>query len=524
MNDVQFLPESYEGSDPDWGRRPDFAQAFDPDTLAAAIEVASTRIEAHLRDDTVRGLVLDRPHDLLAEARALMTSDGAPQFDARRLGQIVDLHIRTAIALNSRGSMARQFSSVIPLSAAYDLVSAMVPQPASFYEAGALANVADKLIAEEFGRWLGWETGGYDMISTTGASLANLTALLAARNARVGQSWSQGVRAGDRGIPAIAIGEDAHYSVARVAGIIGIGQDNLVRLPVNAARQIAVEGAAVALDRARAEGREVFALVASAGSTATGAIDPLAELAALARERNLWFHVDAAHSGAFLVSDRLRPRLRGIEQADSFCLDAHKTLFVPGPCTLLFYREAAKARGAFAQKASYVFEHEEDEVSRFESAAKNFECTKRPSILSLWVAWAMYGRGVFAQKLDRLVAMTLAAHDYLAAEPDFRVAHRPESNILCFEYCPRGLGAERISALQLALRDGVRAAGRFFLSKVELDGRNVLRLVLMNHRIGLGDIADMADEVRRVGREIMAGWAARPHESAPQRPAQPASR
>src|SRR6202000_2697118 len=108
-----------------------------------------------------------------------------------------------------------------------------------------------------------------------------------------------------------------------------------------------------------------------------------------------WFHVDAAHNGAFLVSDRLRERLKGLELADSFCLDAHKTLFVPGLCTLLFYRDPTAARVAFPERPSYLFDPLEDEMSLFQSGVKNFECTKRPSILNLWLMWALYGRQFF---------------------------------------------------------------------------------------------------------------------------------
>ena len=136
------------------------------------------------------------------------------------------------------------------------------------------------------------------------------------------------------------------------AGIAGFGEDAIVVLPVDADRRIDVAAAREVLAAAAAEGREVFCIVASAGSTPTGAIDPLDALADLAAETGAWLHVDGAHAGAFLVSDVLRPRLAGIERADSLCLDAHKTLFVPAACTLLFYRDRSAADSAFAQAAT----------------------------------------------------------------------------------------------------------------------------------------------------------------------------
>jgi L-2,4-diaminobutyrate decarboxylase len=386
----------------------------------------------------------------------------------------------------------------------------MCPQPASFYEAGQLANVADKILQEEFSRWLGWAPGNGDMIVTSGGSLANLTAILAARNDRLPGSWSTGVAKASRQVPMIAVSEDIHYSVDRVAGIIGIGQEGVVRLPLDAKRRICLSSADAMLSNVRAAGGEVFCLVASAGSTPIGAIDPLDGLAHLAQAHGAWLHIDGSHSGAFLVSDRLRPRLQGIERADSFCLDAHKTLFVPALCTLLFYRDRAKARRPFSQEASYVFDDHQDPISLIESGAKNFECTKRPAVLNLWLVWAMYGSRAIADKLEYLVDLTREAYEYLSETPDFRTIHEPESNILCFEHRPKGLPEEHISALQVALRDRIRSDGTFFLSKVEIGGRNVLRIVLMNHEITIDHIADLVVEIRRAAHSIlqMPDWPA----------------
>ncbi|SIS91264.1 pyridoxal phosphate-dependent decarboxylase family protein [Insolitispirillum peregrinum] len=509
-----FLPVSLPASvaSETHGRGCDgLAPAFGEAAFTGALAIAARKVQALLASQEIEGVRLERPHALLAAARSLMVDEAVDAdgmaFDADRFADILDLYLRTGIKVNSRGYMARQFSSVVPVSAVFDLVSAIAPQPASYYEAGQLANVADKLIAEQFAPLIGWEAGTFEMVTTSGASLANMTAVLAARNRRLGQSWQQGVQPqADGRRPAIAIGGDAHFSVSRIAGVIGIGQDQVIRLPLNDRRQVHVEQAAQALEQAAARGLDVFCIVAAAGTTSIGAIDPLPELAALARKWGAWLHVDAAHNGSFLVSDNLRPRLRGLELADSFCLDAHKTLFVPALCTLLFYRDPDSAAAAFPEKASYVFDPLEDEMSLFQSGIKNFECTKRPSILNLWLVWALFGRRLFEQKLDYLVMLTELTHDYLAAQPDFAVMHRPEANILCFTHHPAGLPAERLGDLHLELRNRIRAEGRYFLSKVELDGVTVLRLVMMNHQITMDDVIDMIGEVRRHAREICADW------------------
>lgn len=483
-----------------------FTDAFDVRDFAEAIGIASDKLYELLKNQDIQGVTLERPQVLMAAAKSLMTDDDNARFDPDRFSEILDLYLRTGIKVNSKGYMARQFSSVVPVSAVFDLVSAMAPQPASFYEAGQLANVADKIMAEELGRLLGWEPGHFDMVTTSGASLANLTAVLVARNRHLAESWNNGVAPTPKGRPAIAIGGDAHFSVSRLGGILGIGQNQVIRLPLNSHRQICIESAVTTLDAAAAQGLDVFCIVAAAGSTAIGANDPLAELAILAKARGAWLHVDAAHNGAFLVSDWLRPRLQGLEMADSFCLDAHKMLFVPALCTLLFYRDCDVAGVAFPQQASYVSEVCEDEISQFQSGMKNFECTKRPAILNLWLIWALFGRHFFEEKLNYLVSLTMSVHDYLKTLHDFEVVHSPESNILCFIYRPIGLPEAQVGCLQQALHKRIRAAGRYFLSMVNIDGTTVLRIVIMNHLICLEDIISMTKEIRKHAREILIEW------------------
>ena len=481
-------------------------EAFSMETLKVATETALQALLEYLEDDALAGVKLVPPNELLIQARELMRTEANDcTFRAESFRELIDLYLRTAIHLRSRGYMGRQFSSVLPATSALEMVLAMAPQPASFYEAGQLANVADKIIAEEFGVFLDWAPGTFDMISTSGGALANLTALLAARNSYAPHSWSMGVGNPSGRRLAIATSEDAHYCVSRAAGIMGIGDASIVLLPLNAQRQIDVPGAIRALEAAKIRGFDVFCLVASAGTTSIGAIDPLAGLAHYARSQGIWFHVDAAHGGAMLVSDALRPRLNGIELADSFCLDAHKTLFVPAACTLLFYRDAFASRRAFVQEASYVFDHPEEEMAQFESGSKNFECTKRPSIIELWMVWALYTPQVLATKLEYLVELTSEAYSYFESQPDFRTVNTPEINILCFVYAAPCLPPAALGALQVAIRDRMRADGRYLITKVDIGCQPVLRVVFMNHELRLADVVALADEIRAVGAQIMEG-------------------
>ncbi|MDB5655650.1 MAG: Diaminobutyrate-pyruvate transaminase & L-2,4-diaminobutyrate decarboxylase [Tardiphaga sp.] len=505
LSEQPIALDDFQEQDTDAAPRDPIADLFDPRLFRNNADRISERLEKYLGDASLRGLALTDPALLLQSAKAL-TKPGAdtPEAHQNKLAEIIDLYIETGIQVYSRGYMGRQFSGAFPLAGIVDLVSSIVNQPASFYEAAQLPNVAERIMAEELNRFIGYVPERFTMVTTSGGSLANLTALLAARNDRLPRSWSEGLDvAAGTARPAIAVSADVHYSVTRAAGIIGIGEQQIVRLPINRQGQIEVAEVRAALDDAERRGLKVFCLVASSGTTSVGAFDAIDPLADIAAERDIWLHVDGAHGASLLLCDARRHRLRGIERADSLTWDAHKLLFVPAACTLLFYKNRAKAHGAFRQDASYVFEKRADIYAEFDGAEKNIECTKRPMIMTLWVMWALYGRSPFADKIDYLCRLTAQAHDILTDEPEFEPLHAPESNILCFRHQPAGLRLAELGDFQIEIRNWIRAGGRFFISKVDIDGVAALRVVFMNHEIKPEHVRLLLREIRRVGREIL---------------------
>ncbi len=483
--------------------------AFDPKLFRKHAQIAIDKMERHLADSSIRGLALTDPALLQQAAQALMTAEheGGTDSYQKKLSAIIDLYVKTGIQVHSPGYMGRQFSGAVPAAAVIDLVSSVLNQPSSFYEAGQLPNVAERIMADELNQFIGWDRGRFAMVTTSGGSLANLTALLAARNHKFPRFWSEGgAAAGSQMRPAIAVG-DAHYCITRAAGIMGIGEAQVVRLPLNENKQICVEQVRPALAAAARRGLNVFCLVASAGTTPVGAFDPIDKLAEIARENDIWLHVDGAHGASLLLSDKLRDKLKGIREADSLTWDAHKMLFVPPPCTLLFYRDKEKSLGAFRQDASYVFESKPNLYTELDSAERNFECTKRPLIMGLWVLWTLYGKALFVKKIDYLCRLAQEAYELLWRQPDFEPLHRPEANILCFRYRPRHIScisSQAMSELQVAIKNRVNLRGNFHISKVNIDGVAALRVVMMNHKIVIDHFRMLLDEIRRAEQESLA--------------------
>lgn len=479
---------------------------FDPQIFSANAKFVISKLEEYLSDTSIKGLSLIEPSVLMKKAKSIMTEkkDSTYSFDEEKFCEIIDLYLSTGIQVHSPGYMGRQFSSVIPLAGLFDLINSIVNQPASFYEAGQLPTIVERIMADEFNKFIGWPQDRFTMVTTSGGSLANLTALLAARNDKIPNIWSQGFsKLNSPSLPAIAVSDDAHYSISRAAGILGIGSDQIVKLPTNRNKQICIEEVLPTIEAAEKKGLKIFCMVASAGNTSVGAFDPINELADIAKEKNIWLHIDGAHGGSFIVSDNLRHKLTGIEKVDSFSLDAHKMMFVPAMCTLLFYKNKEKSYAAFQQEASYVFDKEPDIYTQFDSAEKNFECTKRPLIMNLWVVWTLYGRSLFADKMEYLCQLTDKAYQILKDEPDFITLHKPEANIICFRHIPSNLTEEEFYNFQVKIRDKIKKRGNFFISKVDIDGVGALRVVFMNHMITPDHFRMLLYEIRAVGQELL---------------------
>ena len=160
-------------------------------------------------------------------------------------------------------------------------------------------------------------------------------------------------------------------------------------------------------------------------------------------------------------------------------------------------------RGAFAEHASQVVEQKPDIYAELDSAGQNFECTKRPLIMNLWVCWLLYGKSLFTAKVDCLCDLAMQMHELLEHEADFSALHQPQSNIVCFRYLPQNLLTMDMGGFQLAIWERIRKEGEFFISRVDVDEQIALRVVFMNHEITLEHMQALLKEIRHVGQKIL---------------------
>ncbi len=324
---------------------------------------------------------------------------------------------------------------------------------------------------------------------THGGSLANLTAMIAARTRIAPNVWQDG-NPNDLALLAPA---ECHYSIARSAGILGIGRNSVYQLNVDDRGVVIPDRLLSKYKIMENDGKRAVALVANACSTGVGLYDPLQEIGEFCREKNLWFHVDGAHGASVLLSDRHRNLLKGIELADSLTWDAHKMMRTPTLCAALLVRDHQSLDNAFEQEASYLL-HEKERPG-FDFIHRTVECTKAGLGLKLFFVLAALGEKGLAEYIDRQFELTMEAYEYIRQTPDFECPVKPQSNILCFRI------KEDTDEMQLALRDKLTAKGDFYLSSAIFKDKRYLRLAFMNPNTSLDDIKKLISEVREVRSE-----------------------
>ncbi len=397
-------------------------------------------------------------------------------------------------------SMGHQVSAPLPAAVWTESLAAALNQSGAVWEMSPVGTILEKRVV----RWmcdlasLGPEAGG---TFTSGGTEATFAALLAARAAVLPNAWKEGVGAVS---PVVVHGEHAHYAVSRAVGELGLGTDNAVAVPSRGFR-MDVPALERELDRQRAAGRRVMAVVATAGSTATGSFDDLEAIGRLCEARAIWLHVDGAHGASALLSPAHRFRLKGIERARSIAWDPHKMMLMPLAASVVLVRDERDLDAGFSQRAPYLF-HARGEARTWDQGVRSFQCSRRVDAMKVWVALQRYGADGLGALYDRLCDTARALHGQITARPDFEALHEPESNILCFRFLGDGsLDGERSDALNLRLREEYNRSGEGWITTTVLAGRRVLRVAVMNPRTTPKDTEHTLDHLAATGRALLRG-------------------
>jgi aromatic-L-amino-acid decarboxylase len=338
-------------------------------------------------------------------------------------------------------------------------------------------------------RWyaisLGLPAEWFGMITDT-ASTSTLVALAAAREAT-----GLGIREdGLAGKPPLTIylSEEAHSSVDKAALVLGVGQQGIRRIAADENFRMRVDALDDAIRRDRAAGKHPFAVVATVGTTAATAVDPVAAIADVCQRHNLWLHVDAAYAGSAAIAPELRWALDGCDRADSLVANPHKWLFVPIDCSALYARRPETLRAAFSLVPDYLRTDAGDVVNLMDHS---FQLGRRFRALKLWFVFRAFGTEGIAARIREHIRLAQDFAGWVDAHPQLeRMAPTPFS-VVCFRVHPKGIDDEaELERLNAAVLEKVNASGEVFLSHAKLKGRYCLR-------IAIGNLATGQHHVRR---------------------------
>ncbi|MGP3953410.1 pyridoxal phosphate-dependent decarboxylase family protein [Streptomyces sp. 7N604] len=422
--------------------------------------------------------------DEVAEKLGLQQWMDRGDMGVTELVSFVSHYCELATNLNHPRYMAHQLAPTDTPAVIADLINSVTNNTTLIYEMGPGGSAVDRAVCDWMLAKIGWSgTGGSTL--TSGGTLGNLIALLAARSYGCPGSW----RDGNPPDLTVLAAPSSHYSVRRSVAVMGLGESALWPLETDRWGRIDLDRLPAAIAAARDRGRRPIALVGTACVTASGLHDALEPLADLCRDEGIWFHVDGAHGAAALLSPRRRGRLAGIERANSVSWDAHKMLRTSTLCTGVLFRERDFLDGLFQQQARYLFR---DESVDLDWGQRSFETTKPVLGLKLFLTLACRGEQALGEYVDQQYAKAELLWELIDQRPDFSCPYRPESNVMCFRYLPAGADQERV-------RQRLRSAGRFHLSSTRLDGEEYLRVSLMSPYTGPAELRELLDAIAGCG-------------------------
>ena len=366
---------------------------------------------------------------------------------------------------------------------------------AGVWPVAAGPNALELTVLDWFRDWLGMPTGTGGLL-TSGGSNATFTAVLAARHQAVGEDAARIARL------VIYTSDQAHSSVVRAGWLAGLPRAHIRLLPTDAEFRMRSDELRNAIARDRSSGLIPLAVIASAGTTNTGAVDPLRAIADICERERIWFHIDAAYGGFAILTERGRSLLEGIELADTVTLDPHKWLFVPFECGSLLAREPARLKEAFQIMPEYLQDVQEN-GERVNFADYGEQLTRYSRALKVWMSVSYFGVAALRRAMDHAMDLALYAEQLVRLEATLEVLAPAQFGVLCFRAHPAGVNdSAALDAFNESVNAKVNAGGEYFISSTRLHGVFSLRICILGFRTTEKEIEGVVAAVVRVAKEL----------------------
>ena len=366
-----------------------------------------------------------------------------------------------------------------------DLIADSVNRYVGVWLAAPALSQLEAAVIQWFSDMVGYPSEARGIL-TTGGSLANFTAVVTARRDRLPENFLSGT---------LYASDQVHHSVTKAAIMAGFPESNCREIPTDSRFCISLDTLRQQIDQDRSDGLTPFLIVASAGTTNTGAVDDLDAMAEMARRENLWLHVDAAYGGFFMLTARGRQTMRGIERADSITLDPHKALFLPYGTGSLLVRNGEALRKAHSVHADYLPPMQQD-PDFVDFCLYSPELSRDFRGLRVWLPLKMHGLGPFRQNLEEKLDLTKWITEELRTMPQIEIVAEPQLSIVTFRLTRPGLSTEELNNLNRTLLEKINSKLRVFLTGTTLEGRFVIRICVVSFRTHMNRMQAARDDIR----------------------------
>jgi aromatic-L-amino-acid/L-tryptophan decarboxylase len=385
-----------------------------------------------------------------------------------------------------------------PVAALGDLFASILNQNMTAWRSSPAGVTIERTVV----RWLAEAVGcrGFAGTLTGGGSPANLMGLAMAREVKTPGN-ERGLWGASAGV--VYASEQVHMAIPKAVAMLGIGRENLRYVPCDEAYRMLPAELERAIREDEARGRTPIAVVASAGTVNTGAVDPLTEIAAIARAHHIWMHVDGAYGA--LAAIAAPEKFAGLALADSLSLDPHKWLYQPLDCGCLLYRDVAMARKTFAYTGSYAKQLSDDPIEGFAFFEESMELSRRFRGLKLWLSLRYHGLDGFRRAIEQDLEHAQRLAQAVDHTPELERVAPVELSAVCFRHRVSAEASEDArNRFNLALLKRIITRGKVYLSNAELKGKFCLRACIVNHLAKDADIDTVVPEVLAAAEEVRA--------------------
>ncbi len=414
------------------------------------------------------------------------------------LEEIKALYLDHAIAFHHSNYVAHLNCPILIPAIVGDLVASSVNTAIETWDQGTSAT----LIEQEMIRWICTEMrlpNTSDGVFTSGGTQSNFMALLLARDDYAFKHF--GLNLKEHGWSDVVskfrffCSEKAHFSIKKNAALMGMGYDSVIAIATDDKMKMRSDTLVQAIEKEKQLGNIPIGIIATAGTTDFGSFDPLQTIAKIAREYDIWFHVDGAYGGSYILTETHQHLLSGIEQADSITIDFHKTMFQP-VCSSAFLVRDTKHFKYVSYFADYLnpLEHRDEECPNL--IEKSIQTTRRFDALKLWFTLKMTGAKTIGSFLEKVHYLALDLYYSIKDDPYFEIAHKPELSTLVFRYTALGIDSDTVN---LYIKNTLFKSGRASVASTKLDGKVYLKFTLLNPKSTIDDLLNIIQMIKDTG-------------------------